>query len=443
MTFYLFGCSHRQAGVELRQRLALSPEETPVFLKSFAEQFPEADVCALSTCNRVEVYSWVDDEISSEFGMERTDVEQEKLTTAKQDVLQRQMEFFASYRGVDRETLFKNCFQYSDYEAVEHLLQVASSLDSMALGDVQIISQVRTAHDVAADAQTIGLPLNLAFQSAIKAAKRIDTETEIQRHRTSIASIAVKDFAKNIFEDFANKTTLVIGAGEMAEETLEYLIEDGANRIQVINRTFEKAQELAQKKGGTAVEWSQLESQVLAADLIIAAVGATEPILTAQTFQSLYSQRRRRGPLFILDLGVPRNIDPAIEKFPDVYLFTIDDLEQTCQQNRAARERQLPKAYAIIKQETDLFFQDLAHRRSAPILSRLRNDWESITAAELKRLFNKRPNLTEEDQQAIERTVQRLINKILNAPYQTLRSESKDGTPGILLNSIVKLFRLK
>ena len=154
-------------------------------------------------------------------------------------------------------------------------------------------------------------------------------------------------------------------------------------------------------------------------------------------------ERRRRGPLFILDLGVPRNIDPAIEKFPDVYLFTIDDLEQTCQQNRAARERQLPKAYAIIKQETDSFFQDMAHRRSAPILSRLRDDWESLTAAELKRLFNKRPNLTEEDKQAVEQTVERLINKILNAPYQTLRNESKDGTPGILLKSIVKLFRLK
>ena len=315
-------------------------------------------------------------------------------------------------------------------------------MDSMALGDVQIISQVRAAHDVAAEAQTLGLPLNLAFQSAIKAAKRIDTETEIQRHRTSIASIAVKDFAKNIFEDFANKTTLVIGAGQMAEETLEYLIEDGAARIHVVNRTFEKAQELAQKKGGVAVEWDTLEQEILSADLIISAVGATEPILTAQTFRNL-SQRRRRGPLFLLDLGVPRNIDPAIENFPDVYLFTIDDLEQTCQRNRMARQRQLPKAYAIIKEETDSFFQDMAHRQSAPILSRLRDDWESLTTAELKRLFNKRPNLTEEDKQAIEQTVQRLINKFLNAPYQTLRNESKDGTPGILLKSIVKLFRLK
>ncbi|MBR5162213.1 MAG: hypothetical protein IKW80_11330, partial [Thermoguttaceae bacterium] len=146
MTFYLFGCSHRQAGVELRQRLALSPEETPAFLKSFAEEFPTADVCALSTCNRVEVYSWVDDEISSEFGIEGTVAEREKQTASNHDVLQRQMEFFARYRGVDREMLFKTCFQYSDYEAVEHLFQVASSLDSMALGDVQIISQVRAAH---------------------------------------------------------------------------------------------------------------------------------------------------------------------------------------------------------------------------------------------------------------------------------------------------------
>lgn len=440
MTFYVFGCTHREAGVELRQRLALSSEKTSDFLKSFASEFPMTDVCALSTCNRVEVYTWVEDEKNTEFGIASAESEQNRQDT--EDVLEQQMAFFASYRGVDQATLVQNCFQYSDKEAIEHLFQVASSLDSMALGDVQIISQVRAAHDVAAEAQTIGLPLNLAFQSAVKAAKRIDTETEIQRHRTSIASIAVKDFAKNIFEDFSNKTTLVIGAGQMAEETLEYLIEDGASKIHVVNRTFEKAQELAQKKGGVAVEWDTLEQEILSADLIISAVGATEPILTAQTFRNLY-QRRRRGPLFLLDLGVPRNIDPAIENFPDVYLFTIDDLEQTCQKNRMARQRQLPKAYAIIKEETENFFQDLVHRRSAPILSRLRDDWESLTAAELKRLFNKRPNLTEEDKQAIEQTIQRLINKILNAPYQTIRSESKDGTPGILLKSIVKLFRLK
>lgn len=439
MTFYVFGCSHREASVDLRQRLAISAEETEGFLNAFRTEFPETEVVALSTCNRVEIYSYIEesqDELSS------LSADEHKSIIELYEPISRQIDFLADNRNIDRQTVRNNCFQYRDREALEHLFKVASSLDSMALGDMQIISQVRNAHDWAVEAKSVGMALNLAFQTAVKIAKRVDSETEIHRHRTSIASIAVKDFAHNIFEDFANKNVLVIGAGEMAEETLEYLKEDGAKSICIVNRTLENARQLAESKGGIAVEWSKLEEQLLGADLIITAVGRTEPVLTTQMFRSLY-QHRRRGPLFILDLGVPRNVEQGIEKFPEVYLFSIDDLEKTCQKNRQARERQAPKAYSIIEQETDKFIQDLSHRRGAPILTKLKDDWESIMEAELKRLFNKRPHFTQEDQDAIKQSVERTLNKILNAPYQTLRNESKEGSPGILLESIVKLFRLK
>lgn len=422
MSFCVIGCSHREATVEFRQKLAFSPKETEDFIHAFSERFSGIEIVLLSTCNRTELY--LATELDSPIPLEQT------------------LQFLAENRNLSPALLTSVCFHYSNREAVEHLFNVAASLDSMALGDVQIISQVRRAYNYSAENDGVGPLLNQAFQTAVKIARRIDTETEIHHHRTSIASIAVKDFAQNIFESFVDKQALVIGAGEMAEETLEYLKEDGIKKIAVVNRTLEKAQDLANKKGGVAKAWEELDSELQNADLVISAVGGSEAIVSEERFRDSLPLRKKR-PLFILDLGVPRNFDPKIGKYSAVYLYSIDDLEQTCLKNRQARERQLPKAQRIIQEETEKFIHTIIHRQSAPILSKLRGDWESIMDSELKRLFNKRPQFTEEDQQAIEQSFERLVNKILHSPYEALRAASQDGVPRSLLDSIVKLFRLK
>ncbi len=422
MNVHVIGCTHVEAGVEIRQQLSFNAQQMTDFLTSFKSNFPELELVCVSTCNRVELYTACEAEDS---------IDSNQIAA-----------FWSEYKKVDLNLILQTCFQYDNRQALQHLFNVASSLESMALGDVQIISQVRRAHEFSMENHCSGPILNQAFQTAVKIARRIDTETEIHRHRTSIASIAVQDFAKNIFETFSDKKILVIGAGEIAEETLAYLIEEGVGNISIINRTLEKAQQLAERKGGIAVPWSELESELKSADLTVSAAGGSEAIVQREQFKVIHQKRSRR-PLFILDLGVPRNFDPQIGNFPEVYLYSIDDLEKTCQRNRATRQKQLPKAYAIVEQETEKFIQDFTHRQSTPILTKLHDNWESIMESELKRLFNKRPHLTEEDQQAIEQSFERLLNKLLHSPYEAIRNASSDGIPRSLLDSIVKLFRLK
>ena len=282
---------------------------------------------------------------------------------------------------------------------------------------------------------------NALFQRALKVAKRVRSETTLAEGRVSIASVAVGDFGKRIFDRFDDKTVLVIGAGEMAAETLRYLREAGASKVYVTNRTLARAEQTAAECGGVVRPYEQLDVWLGQADVIVSTTGAEPPLVDRARFQRIRRQSGRK-PVFILDLGVPRDFDPAVNDLDDdIYLYCIDDLETVCEQNRQARTGEVEKALKIIEQETEKFRSELYHRATGPIIKRLRDHHHGIVSDELSRLFARLPHL-EKDRADIERSFEQLVNKLLHPPLEALRDEARDGTPHGLMNALKRLFRL-
>ncbi|MEZ6069880.1 MAG: glutamyl-tRNA reductase [Pirellulales bacterium] len=276
----------------------------------------------------------------------------------------------------------------------------------------------------------------------MRVASRVTTETRIQEKRVSIPSVAVADFAAAIFERFDDKRVLVIGAGEMAEETLRYLCDAGARDITLVNRSRDRAEALAAQFSGQAASWEQLFELLTAADLVVSTTGAKLPVVTRQQFTEIEPARFQR-PLFVLDLAVPRDFDPAVGECLGVYLYTLDDLSKACERNQREREQELPAALGIIEEETARFMADLHHRATGPIIKRLKQGWQRPKEDELVRLFNKLPELDDRARSEIRQSFDRLINKLLHPPLESLRDESRHGTPHALLDALKRLFQLR
>jgi glutamyl-tRNA reductase len=422
MNVQVVGCSHRNAPIALREQLAFSPAETQSALGEFRRRFPDVEAVILSTCNRIELYTAAE----SFFGPSREEL----------------ADFLAQFHGLEPRTVLTALYEHRAEDAVRHLLTVASSLDSMVVGETQILSQVKQAYQWAVQEQSAGPLLHRVFQAALKVARRVAGETTIQQRRVSIPSIAVGDFARQVFERFDDKNVLVIGAGETAEETLRYLREEGATAVTIINRSAERAAELARRWNGRAAAWDELPRALVAADVVISTTGAEEPIVTLGRFLASEAARGQR-PLFVLDLAVPRDFDPAIGDRPEVYLYSIDDLRQVCERNLAARDQELPAAKAIVEEETGRFMTDWHHRKTGPILQQLKQGWERSKEEELRRLLNKLPGLDEPGRDEIRQAFDRLLNKLLHPPMESLRDESRHGIPRALLDALAKLFQLK
>jgi glutamyl-tRNA reductase len=422
MTMLLFGCNHHRASIAIREQLAFSPRQAESALGELREAFPQTEAVLLSTCNRVELYA------GTENGPGPT---------------RRQVaEFLGRFHDLDPDDVVEHLFEQGGREAIRHLFLVASSLDSMVVGEPQILSQVRRAYGMAVQQRATGPLVHMAFQTALKVARRVATETSIHRRRLSIPSVAVAEFAKRIFERFDDKRTLVIGAGEMAEETLKYLHDEGARDVTVVNRCPQRAADLAQRWDGRAVEWDRLPEALAGADLVLSTTGAEEPIVALPQFKEIERQRGRR-PLFVLDLAVPRDFDPAIGQRPNVYLYSIDDLQRVCQQNSRLRENELPSAIQIVDRETDRFIADQHHRAIGPMIKRLQQSWHAPKKDELQRLLNKLPELDDRSRDEIGRSFDRLINKLLHPPMESLRQESSSQDSSGFHESVARLFQLE
>ncbi len=422
MNVQVVGCSHHNAPIEFREQLAMDPERTSAALDQWQKVIPNAEVVLLSTCNRMEVYSAAED----------------AEAPGRQEVA----EFLAKFHGLDPVEVGRQLYAHTGEEAIRHLFTVACSLDSMVLGEAQILSQVKQAYQLAANSQSAGPVTHAAFQATLRVARRVAAETAIHQRRVSIPSVAVADFAQQIFERFDDKETLIIGAGEMAEETLRYLKDEGAQRITVVNRSFKRAGELAQRWQGRALPWEQIDEALIAADLVISTTGAGEPIVTLAQFERIEASRGGRV-MFVLDLAVPRDFDPAIGDRSDVYLYSVDDLTETCQRNRERRDKELPAAMRIIEQEANRFMTDLHHRATGPVIERLRRGWQRPKEEELQRLLNKLPELDDRAREEVTRSFDRLVNKLLHPPLESLRDESRHGVPHVLLDALSRLFGLK
>jgi glutamyl-tRNA reductase len=422
MNVQVVGCSHHSTPVAIRERLAFGPGQTGEALDHWRRVFKGVEGVLLSTCNRVEFYAAT---------------ESAAMPTPEQVT-----GFLARFHKVDHSEVAPHLYAHLGADAVRHLFTVAASLDSMVLGEPQILAQVKQAYQVATEHDGTGPLLHGAFQAAIYVARRVATETAIHQRRVSIPSVAVADFAQQIFERFDDKETLVIGAGEMAEETLRYLRDEGAQSITVVNRRCERAEEVARRWHGKARPWEQLREAICAADLVISTTGADRPIVMLDDYLAIEAVRPQR-PLFVLDLAVPRDFDPAIGARPDVYLYSVDDLQAACERNRAQRDKELPAAMRIIGQETDRFMRELYHRATGPLIQQLREGWQKPKDEELKRLLNRLPNLDERAKNEIRQSFDRLVNKLLHPPLESLRDESRHGIPHVLLDALAKLFQLK
>jgi glutamyl-tRNA reductase len=421
MTLRVLGCSHRNTPVSIRERLAFNPEQARTALCELQKNFADVEAVLLSTCNRTELY---------------VAAETQAVPTSRQLA-----EFLGQFHKMDPAVVQEHFHEQVDREAVDHLFTVASSLDSMVVGEPQILAQVKQAYQLATDQKTTGPLTHAIFQAATRAARCVASETAIHQRRVSIPSVAVADFARQIFERFDDKKTLVIGAGEMAEETLRYLRDEGVVDVTVINRSRQRAEELAQRWNGNVQDWEKLTKSLGTADLVVSTTGAEEPIVTLDRFKQIESQREQR-PLFILDLAVPRDFDAAIGDRLGVYLYSIDDLSVVCERNRNERDKELPKAMRIIEHEADRFMADLHHRATGPIIKRLKQEWQELKDAELERLLNKLPELDDRGKAEISQSFDRLINKLLHPPLVSLKEESRQAVPHGLLDALGRLFHL-
>lgn len=417
-------CNHHTADLTVRERLAFPSAN--VVQRAYDElrrRFPQSEHVLVSTCNRIELYT----------AQEETDRAPSHLELAR---------FFSEFHGVPLDDFFSDLLEQTGPQAVRHLFEVASSIDSMVLGESQIVSQVKEAYELARQNSANGPLTNALFQRALAVSARIRTDTKLSEGRVSIASVAVGEFGKSIFDHFGDKTVLIIGAGEMAEETLRYLKDEGVGRIVVCNRSSERAERLARELGGEARPWDQLDLFLSDADVIVSTTGSAQPIVGADRFRKARAKSGQK-PVFILDLGAPRDFDPAVADVDDdVFLYDIDDLEATCERNRRARATEIEKAHAILDEETARFLHDVHHKATGPIIQRLREHWHEISREELEVLFRKLPHLEDRDRQAIERSIERIVNKLLHPPLETLREEAKQGTPHGLLEAIRRLFHL-
>ncbi|MCP4888419.1 glutamyl-tRNA reductase [Rubripirellula sp.] len=423
MKLQMIGCSHHDAAVEFREKISFSTNEVNAALVTFRERYPSAELVLLSTCNRVELYAT---------GGNDFHVDQDAV-----------VDFLADQQQLQPDEVVEQMIYRVGSDAVEHLFTVAASLDSMVVGEAQILSQVKQAYDLACNSGAAGPLTHSVFQAANRAAKRVQHETSIHRRRVSVPSVAVGEVAAEVFDTLSNKRVVLCGAGEMGEETLRYLKQAGASDLCVLNRTYERAVALATAFGAESAPWETLTDQIVDADLIIGTTSAADPILTEATFRPLQLKRRNRE-LLILDLAVPRDFEASIGDLPSVYLYGIDDLQTACERNRRERKKEWPKAKQIITEETERFMQAINHRATGPVIRRLRDQAQEIKSDELDRLINKL-QLTNGDQVArkeIEKSFDRLINKLLHPPLSSLRDDAADGHKRGLVEALRQLFQL-
>jgi glutamyl-tRNA reductase len=396
---WLVGLSHHSAPVEVRERLALEDGAAGAVARRLIEHVIGVEECAvLSTCNRVELVACGDpDKLDS---------------TRLADAL-------SADRGLSLPDLRSHVYLHEDRAAVRHLFRVASSLDSMVVGEPQILGQVKAFYERAVEAGTTGLVLHRVFHKSFSVAKRVRSETGIGGKNVSVGSVAV-ELAMQIFESLAEKTALVIGAGKMAETTARQFRDRGIGGLIFANRTFDRAVELARQFHGTPVPFEELIRYLTLADVVIGSTAANEVLLTEEQVQEV-SRARGYRPTFLIDLGVPRNFDPRINDLRNVYLYDIDDLDGVIGENREERQREALRAEAIVHAEVESFWQWFQNLEVVPTIVGLRDKAERIYRHELERTLGSLKSLGEGERKSIEAMAEAIVNKLLHEPITRLK----------------------
>jgi glutamyl-tRNA reductase len=400
MSIVLVGVNHKTAPIELRELLAFSEEACSEGLRTLVDGDVVREGLIVSTCNRVEVLAATTTELVTQ-GTERI------------------TDFLSQSRSLPVDFFQQHGYHRNDDEAVRHLFRVTSSLDSMVIGEPQVLGQVRRAYSIALEAGTAGRVLNRLVHHAFHVAKRVRTETGIAASAVSISYMAV-ELGKKIFGPLKGHTVLLIGAGEMAELSARHLVNAGVTRVLIANRTTEAAERIAQELGGTALGFDNLTDSMAEADIVICSTGADDYLITKDMARIALEKRRNR-PAFFIDISVPRNVDPAIGNLPNTFVFDIDDLEAVISSNIREREREAERAELIVESEIMQFQQALRALDFGPTIGALKKKLQEIARLELARQRGKLGPLTPEQESAVEALLLATVNKISHPVLSQMR----------------------
>lgn len=417
MNIFVVGLNHKTAYVDVREKLAFNGQKLEEGLMRL-KTLPEVkEAVILSTCNRVEMYTNVKD-------------------TAK--AYESIKDFISEFHGLDRGSLEKSLYAYENLMAVKHVFRVASSLDSMVVGEPQILGQIKDAFEFALRKKTTGILLNKLMKKAISVAKRIRTETKIAENAVSISFAAV-ELAKKIFTDLSTKSVMLLGAGEMAELAAKHLMSSGVKEVLVANRTYETGCSLAKEFNGRAVKFENFVHEIVNTDIVICSTGASKYVLLKEQMHHVMKERKHK-PVFIIDISVPRNIDPEINNIDNVYLYDVDDLQGVVDSNVQGRQKEAEKAEAIIADEIETFQKWQSSLDSVPTIIALRDRADAIRKEELERLLNKLSGLGEKEKKDIEYMANAITNKLIHPPTAALKEDAEDKD--ILIATIKRLYGL-
>lgn len=424
MNILLVGLSHKTAPIEIREKLAFTPATLRSALTHFDATHAQAHLAEahegviLSTCNRLEIYAGV-----------------RQVETAAQAIVS----FLSQASGLAEALISNYLYFCQNEEAVRHLLQVAAGLDSLVLGEPQILGQITQAYEAALAQGAAGTVLSALFRAAIHTGKRVRTETAIGLNPASVSSVAA-NLAGQLWGDLSSKRVLLIGAGEMGAMAVGALLKRGVSNIVVTNRTYEHAAQLAQSWGGRAVSFQQLPAALGEADIVLTSTGAPHSILNRTLLAPVIATRSER-PLLILDIAVPRDVEPDVTEIPNVCLYDIDDLQGQAEHNLRERQAEVPLAQVIVEAELAQFLNWFSSLDAVSTIAALRRQAEQWREVELDRLF-KRLQLDERERELVATMSHRLINKILHEPTLCLKKETANGNGAAYISAMRQLFAL-
>lgn len=417
-TIMVLGVNHKTAPVEVREKLAF-PEGPKEPLQKIKAISGTDECCFLSTCNRVEVIF---------------------ASKAQEETVRDIRRFLFSGSKLSDTESERYCYLHQGRDAISHLFRVGSGLDSMVVGEPQILGQLKEAYRDADEIKTMGVLLNRLLHKSFSVAKRIRTETNIGGNAVSISYAAVQ-LAKKIFGDLKNKKVLLVGAGEMAELAAEHLVTQGVSKVIVANRTLERAVKLARRFNGSAVALDELAQQLQVVDILISSTGSPNLVLRKEEVKPLMRQRRNR-PLFLIDIAVPRDLDPKLNDLDNIYLYDIDDLRHVVEINKSERDKEAVKAERIVSEEMLGFLQWLEGMEVTPTIQELLAKANAIREAEMKKTMNKLNGLPEKDKKSIEILCNSIVNKLLHDPILFLKANGDALDKQVKLDVVRKMFRL-
>ena len=421
MNFFLVGLSHKTAPIEVRERLAFSEDRLPDALREIASLAGVHETMILSTCNRVEVVA--------------------RAETPQTDLAPALSQFLATFHRISVQQVEPYLYQHRQREAIRHLFRVASSLDSMIIGETQILGQVKEAYALARSVGTLRGPLEEALTRAFFVAKRVRTETGIASSAVSISYAAV-ELARKIFGSLEGKRILLVGAGKMSELAARHLLAHGGSQIFVTNRTPERAAEMAAQLEGRAVPFEQLFEYAAQCDILISSTAAPHFLIRKSDAQRLLAERKNR-PMFLIDIAVPRDIDPEVNKLDNIYLYDIDDLQQVVNANLKERLKEAQRGEQIAEQEVEKFLRWLKTLDVVPTIIDLQSHLEQLRKQELERVASQLSNLTPQQREAVEALTKGLVNKVLHSPVTQLKSLAQQPDGLRLVETVRRIFNLK